>query len=566
MIITYVQDLGLFVANAIYDERFIPKQAGFRWDPAAKKWYTADVAKAKRLQPYCDQAALRALGVLAAKQEASVEASHAEVADIDVPCPPGLAFRPFQRAAVAYALQRKTVLVADEMGLGKTIEAIGVANCQPDLRRILIICPASVRLNWEREWKRWNTSGARPIIVTDTWWHGIAGNGVMEAKSIAVIVSYQGVRKWKAKIDQIVWDLLIMDEAHALKNPGTKQSRVILGYQRADHPEHIKPIQALRTIAMTGTPIVNRPAELWPLLHALDRSGLGADRQDYFRRYVGDPYLLGNLNGKSYSQAMIEARNSAMAELHIRLRGSIMIRRLKKDVLKELPAKTRQLVLIDPAAFADVLRAEREAIAAKAKELAALRHENAVQKLNTWRGAALTEISRIRHETAVKKIPAVVEHLYDLFDNFSKVVVFCHHHDVIDGIKEALPPPGWVVLDGREQPAARQNAVDRFQTDPTVRLFIGSIRAAGLGITLTAANVVCFAELDWTPAAMVQAEDRLHRIGQEDKVLVQHLVIDGSIDQRMSEILISKAEMIDRILDGKVPEEFNRSVLEGVLA
>jgi SWI/SNF-related matrix-associated actin-dependent regulator 1 of chromatin subfamily A len=153
--------------------------------------------------------------------------------------------------------------------------------------------------------------------------------------------------------------------------------------------------------------------------------------------------------------------------------------------------------------------------------------------------------------------------VFSVLDEQPKVVVFTHHHDVTDMLAKALP--GAVVLDGRSSAEEKDSAVRRFQTDPKVRVFIGSISAAGMGLTLTAASTVVFSELAWTPAAMIQAEDRCHRIGQTDSVLVQHLVIDGSIDQRMSAILIRKSELIGQILDGEAPPELKQSILDEML-
>jgi SWI/SNF-related matrix-associated actin-dependent regulator 1 of chromatin subfamily A len=251
-------------------------------------------------------------------------------------------------------------------------------------------------------------------------------------------------------------------------------------------------------------------------------------------------------------------------ELHDRLRASVMVRRLKADVLKDLPSKRRQIILVEPANAKSLIAAENAVLNKKRAELMALKHENAVQKLQVFRGAALAEISRIRHETALAKVPAVIDHLFDMLDQCNKIFVCVHHHDVGDAIAAALPAVT-VQFDGRVDQKERDARVARFQTDKSVRVFVGSIRAAGLGLTLTAASVVLFAELDWTPAAMVQAEDRLHRIGQKDSVLVHHLVIDGSIDQKMAQILIDKSIMIDSILDGKVPETMNQNILDEVL-
>ena len=415
-------------------------------------------------------------------------------------------------------------------------------------------------------------AGIRPVIVTDTWWHGIAPGGLLAAPdALAVILSYEGAVTHKPAIVKVRWDVLICDEIHYAKNPAAKRTRAIFGFQRENHPDHVPPIKAARRIGLSGTPIVNRPAELWPLVHAFDRAGLGATQKDYNLRYIGpvmipDPpkgmgYIEGGQWRVNYER---KVKVNRMTELHDRLRASFMVRRLKADVLKDLPAKRRQIVLLDPEGMADVLSAERRAIAEKAAELAQLKHENAVEKLRMWRGAAMTEISRIRHETALRKLPAVIEHLFQVLDETPKVVIFAHHHDVVDGLISALPGMA-VAFDGRMNDMEKEDAVRRFQADASVRVFVGSIRAAGLGITLTAASVVLFAELDWTPSAMVQAEDRLHRIGQRDSVFVQHLVVDGSIDQRMATILIAKAATIDAILDGKMPAEAQESVLDSVL-
>jgi hypothetical protein len=160
------------------------------------------------------------------------------------------------------------------------------------------------------------------------------------------------------------------------------------------------------------------------------------------------------------------------------------------------------------------------------------------------------EMSKVRHATAVAKLPQVIEYLHTaLDDSEDKIVVMAHHHDVVNAIAREFGDLA-VVLTGETND--RQTPVDRFQNDPGCRLFIGSIRAAGVGITLTAASHVVFAELDWTPGNISQAEDRCHRIGQRESVLVQHLVLDGSLDARMAKVVVDKQEVIDQALDRNV--------------
>ena len=583
MLITWTDEVGapagLFIAFSKYEERGQLKSAGWRWNPVTKRWFTSDLDRARQFEPYMDEAARARLATASDAAVSQMAASRAEEAAIDVPAPPGLTYLPYQLAGIAYALKRRDTLIADEMGLGKTIQALGIVNVLRPARA-LVVCPASLRLNWRTEARRWLVGAVRAVIVTDTWWDGITSSGLLDtADSIMVILSYEGVLKHKRMIDATRWGLAIFDEAHYLKNGAAKRTKAIFGFQRENHPDHRRPIGAERRVFLTGTPIVNRPYELWPLVHAVDRAGLGANHKIYTERYVNAVEAIKSLEHRErelrtwlktpgndryfhyFNSNMAEIQEKRrvlpadpLRELHDRLRSTFMVRRLKADVLKDLPPKRRQIILLDPEGMDDVLRAERELIAAKAKELAALKLTAAVSKLTAWRGVAMTEISRVRHETAVRKIPAVVDHMLTVLEETPRLVIFAHHHDVIDGLAAALPE-ATVTFDGRMKQEDRMAAVERFQTDPGCRVFVGSIGAAGLGITLTAASLVIFAELDWTPSRMVQAEDRLHRLGQHSPVHVQHLVVDGSIDQRMSQMLIDKAAVIDAVLDGKSSDQ-----------
>lgn len=546
MRVTYLEREDTFVALTQYHEREIPKLAGFKWNPARKFWETKDARRALNLRAYADSGALHAIEMSQVGVRLHVATSKLATTDLQVPAPVGLAFRDYQRAGVAYAKEREFSLIADEMGLGKTVQAVGLINVtNPVPNRVLVICPASLRLNWKEEARRWLTHKMNVMVVTNTWFAGIRHDDPL-APPLVVIISYRAAVLMRRHIEDTQWDMLIVDECHMLCNSKTQQSKAVLGGARATPDGRITypPIKAKKTVFLTGTPIVNRPRELWPIIHRCDRKGLGGDWVWFRRRYIESEQFL--------------------PELHDYLRSSFMVRRLKTDVETELPPKRRQILLVEPEGDETALARERELVSRKAAELAALKHENAVQKLNQWRGAAMTEISKIRHDTALLKVPAVAEHVFNVLDEAEKVVLFAHHHDVIDQLAYKL---GNVVtvFDGRVTPAERDVRIKRFMTDPACRVFIGSIRAAGLGLTLTAASIVIFAELDWTPAAMVQAEDRLHRIGQKSSVLVQHLVIDGSIDQRMANILIEKARMMDMILDGKVPEGSTQSILEEVL-
>jgi SWI/SNF-related matrix-associated actin-dependent regulator 1 of chromatin subfamily A len=217
-----------------------------------------------------------------------------------------------------------------------------------------------------------------------------------------------------------------------------------------------------------------------------------------------------------------------------------MIRRLKKDVLTELPDKTRQVVEISSQGYEKVLAKEQKRLSG---------YKDQVKGLSLG-VTDFSEVARIRHETALAKVPAVVKHLKDLLEEQSKVVCFAWHRDVIEKINEAFKNS--VVVTGATPLKKRQEYIDRFQADSNCcNLFIGNIMAAGTGITLTASSCVVFAELDWVPGNIAQAEDRCHRVGQSDNVLVQHVVLERSIDAYIAKMLVQKQEVIDTALDRK---------------
>ncbi len=469
----------------------------------------------------------------------AVETSRATDAEIDVPAPDGLEYLPYQRAGIAYALGRKGTLIGDEMGLGKTIQAIGIVNADPAIRKVLVISPKSLTLNWVREFRRWSV---RHLTI-----------GMTPGTSDIVVVSYETAKKHEQSLS-LEWDLLVVDEAHLIKNPKAQRTKTVHAIAKA----------AKRRIALTGTPIANRPIELFSILSLVapeewDKGGKGFF--PFAKRYAG---AYRGRFGWDFRGA------SNLPELQERLRSTCMIRRLKKDVLTELPAKRRQVIEVETNGASAAVKREAEAWSRHEHEITALRAEvelaraadstdvyaSAVARLQDRTRAAFTEMSLMRHETAVAKAPKVVDFVREaLEDNDSKVVVFAHHKDVIEILTTGLADLGAVQLVGDTALEDRQRNVERFQSDPLCRVFVGSITAAGVGITLTAASHVVMAELDWVPGNVTQAEDRCHRIGQTQSVLIQHLVLDGSVDARMAHVLVAKQAVADKGLDLAVARE-----------
>lgn len=482
------------------------------------------------------------------KKKATLEASRATDANFDPPAPEGKEYFPFQKAGIKFACEREATLIGDDMGLGKTIQGIGIINVTAP-KSVLIVCPATMRLVWKRALSQWLVHERKITLITST-------KDTFPSKPEIVITNFEMAVRFEKQIKAIYWDLFIADEAHYLKNPKAQRTKALLGYNPGKRSKNdpIPPVQAKRRVLMTGTPIVNRPVELWPLIHYLDPKTWN-NFMSFAKRYC-------NAHHNGWGWDFTGASN--LEELQRRLRETIMIRRLKDEVLTDLPPKIRQVVPIEADELSGLIKAENEAYNAYEAKILELRvavelakasdkpevYRQAVQELRDEVDAAFEEISKLRHETALAKIPHVIEHLESVS---GKVVIFCHHHDVVDAIKSHLGDRA-VVLTGKTSFDERKLAEDRFQTDPDVQFFIGTIRAAGVGITLTASAHVIFAELDWVPGNVSQAEDRCRRIGQNSSVLVQHLVLDGSLDARMAHILVNKQEVIDKTLDTEIPE------------
>ena len=435
---------------------------------------------------------------------AAIAESSAVDSDLEIPVPDGLSYLPFQRAGIAYALKRKNCLIGDEMGLGKTISAIGFLNAvKPET--VLVVVPASLKINWKLEMEKWLVESRTIDIVN-------GGGDTISDNPDEVIINYDVLTKHKKALLSRTWGVLILDEVHKIKNPKAQRTIACVS------------LKADRKLALTGTPITNRPIELQPIAGFLDSDSFG-NFFAFAKRYAG---AYKSRFGWDFSGS------SNLDELQRRLRQSIMIRRKKDEVLQELPAKIRQIIVLPNKSYGDELSKEFTALADAVEE-------------TTYGDVSFEQMSGVRHEMALAKVDDVVEHLSDLEN---QVVVMAHHKDVVEGIKLGLEAAGKTVvtLTGDCNQAHRQNSVETFQAGK-VDVFIGTIGAAGVGITLTAASHVVFAELSWVPGDVSQAEDRCHRIGQKDSVLVQHLVVDGSMDARMAEVLVQKQKVLDRALD-----------------
>lgn len=454
--------------------------------------------------------------------ETSLETSGAIDAhpDLIIPCPDGLSYLNYQRGGIAYALARNGTLIGDDMGLGKTIQAIGFINCKPDIKKAVVVCPASVKINWYRELKKWLTRHMTVRIAEPTYW----------PTADIVIINYDILHRFEDRLAEPV-DCAIADEAQFIKNEKTKRGQAMLALGRA----------AKFRLALTGTPMENDEAEVFSIAQF-------CDPVEYNNRFMFQRKYTGSAENRKKCQR--------------KLRSTIMVRRLKTEVLKDLPPKFRSVIEVpyDDDELKEFERiATRGVDAERLEELkAALElakasdnfadYERAVEALKDGVSTKFEMMSELRHRTAQAALPYCIDHLKNVFESgVKKVIFFSHHRDINDAIVAAFP--GAVQHYGGMDDTKKQQAVDAFQQDEHCPLFSGSIRASGVGLTLTAASRVVFGELDWVPGRMTQAEDRAHRIGQTDNVNVDVLVLEGSFFATMAKRIVEKQAAIDQALD-----------------
>jgi SWI/SNF-related matrix-associated actin-dependent regulator 1 of chromatin subfamily A len=356
------------------------------------------------------------------------------------------------------------------------------------------------------------------------------------------IINYDILKNFKEELKKIKWDVLILDEAHFCKSRSAIRTKIALS------------IKSKRKIFLTGTPIENRPIEIFTLLRSLDKPNWN-NYLEFGTRYCNGFKTI-------YGWDFTGARR--LDELQYKLRSTLMIRRKKVDVLKDLPPKFRQVIELPSDGLEYVIKREKTALERKQSAKNAVlsadmgtlsdNDEDYAKRVDELQGGvdnSFDELSKARKETAIAKIPLVVEHLRNCYEANSdkKIVLFAYHREVIETLMEECREWYPVKLYGGMSVEEKQESIDTFQKNSSCKLFIGNVRSAGVGITLTKSSHVVFAELDWNPAVITQCEDRAHRIGQTENVLIQHLVLEGSVDSQMIKVIIEKQKIADKMLD-----------------
>ncbi|KAM5568487.1 hypothetical protein ABKV19_016181 [Rosa sericea] len=444
----------------------------------------------------------------------------------------------FQREGVRFILQHGgRAFLADEMGLGKTLQAIAVASCIRDSWPVLILTPSSLRLQWASMIQQWTNIPPSDILVVLSQCGGSnragytlvssSSKGTIHLDGLFNIISYDTVPKLQNLLMASDFKVVIADESHFLKNAQAKRTTASLPVIK----------KAQYAILLSGTPALSRPIELFTQLEAL-YPDVYKNVHDYGKRYCKGG-TFGMYQGASNHE-----------ELHNLLKATVMIRRLKNDVLSELPVKRRQQV------FLDLAEKDMKQINALFRELEVVKLKikacKSKEEVDSLKFMEKNLINKIYTDSAEAKIPAVLDYLGTVIEAGCKFLVFAHHQSMIDAIYQFLlkKKVSCIRIDGSIPTVQRQAYVTQFQEKDSVKAAVLSIKAGGVGLTLTAASTVIFAELSWTPGDLIQAEDRAHRIGQVSSVNVYYLLANDTVDDIIWDVVQSKLENLGQMLDG----------------
>jgi len=432
---------------------------------------------------------------------------------------------PYQTTGVAYALEKKRLIIGDQPGLGKTAQAIATIIAA-DAFPCLVIAPSSLKINWQREWHMWTDKKA--LILNDNIkqnFHLYSQAGLAHV----FIVNYESLKKYfvqsisvpdgaKMRLNHVkfkehltgMFKSVIIDESHRVKSTSTQQAKFTKGISTGK--EYI--------LALTGTPVINKPKDLISQLGIIDQMKPFGGYQKFVQRYCSGPREASNLR-----------------ELNYVLNMNCFYRRDKQDVLKDLPAKMRQVAMCQISTRKEYAVAEANLI----KYLIQYKDADDEKVARALRGEVMVQIGILKNISARGKLADVFEFVNDIMESGEKLVIFAHLKEVIQAIHKHYPHA--VTVTGDDSQTERQNAVDSFQKNPEQKLIICSIKAAGVGLTLTASSRVAFVELPWTAADCDQCEDRCHRIGQYDSVTCTYFLGEDTIDEKIYKIIQTKREI-----------------------
>ena len=449
----------------------------------------------------------------------------------------------FQKEGLDFLLKSSgNALLADEMGLGKTVQTLSYVSTEKQTFPVLIVAPLVTLNNWEREIEKFLKKKSRNGRILESNSPSVTlirtGKSKELPKTDIYVINYELLLKRSDDLEQVGIRTIVCDEVHNLRSKTTQKYKAV------------KKLAALPTvqyrIGLSGTPIYNRGSEIWPIIDILKPGLLGSFKEfcEYFC-YVND-------KGKAI---VLENKR---ASLRNELQKHVMLRRKKADVLKELKDKVRYKEVI--ASDTDYYLEELDKIWKKLED-----EQKEAQTEFSKSASYHRAIQSERQIAGVAKLPHVINFVKNIMEIEESVVVFCHHKVIHKLLHESLQEFSPVSIIGGQTDSTRQDQIDKFQKGES-KLMIAGIRAGNVGINLTKAKYVIFAELDWSPAIHRQAEDRLHRIGQKNTVFAYYLIGNGTLDDHVASILVDKSYEIDAIMDETVDTYENKDKAALILA
>lgn len=429
---------------------------------------------------------------------------------------------PHQVSGVQFLLRHQRAILADDMGLGKTRQAIVAAIEAAPEGLVLVICPASLKLNWAREIRIVDAAAAVDVI----------GSGRVPTSAPRwVVVNYDLLAREAERLRALPWSVVIVDEAHFIKNASQRASQVLKLLGATDRRGATTGPRPPFVFLLTGTPMPNRPRDLFNLLRAVEHPAARSFLSFALR------YCAAYRNDFGW----VTDGASNLAELNL-LMKEVMLRRTKDEVL-ELPPKIRSYV---PVAL--------EGEGAQKASVAFAEWFNEASRDLPNDTAFLARLTKLRLALHKAKHRACAERIRDVTGSGRKVVVFCCYQDGITRHKKALGAKA-VTITGSDDGETRMAAVDAFQHDPSVEVALCNLIAGGVGLTLTAGTHVIFQDLDWVPANHLQAEDRCYRLGQTAPVTVEYLLGDGTLDVYIARLLAAKMALVAAVEAKALPAE-----------
>lgn len=449
----------------------------------------------------------------------------------------------FQREGLDFLLKSAgNALLADEMGLGKTVQTLSYLASEQNAFPALIVAPLVTLQNWQREIEKFLMRKSRNgrLVEDEAPVSTIIRVGKSEdiGKYDFYIINYELLFKRYKDLAKLGLRTIVCDEVQNLRSKTTQKYHAI------------KKLAALESVkyrvGLSGTPIYNRGSEIWPIVDILRPGLLGSFREfcEYFC-YI-------NEKGKAI---VLENKRESLRHM---LQKHVMLRRKKTDVLSELKEKIRYKEIID--SDINYYNKELERIWKKLED-ERKEAQTAFDASTAYQRAIQSE----RQAAGAAKLPHVINFVKNIMEIEESVVVFCHHKSIHSLLHQSLSEFKPASIIGGQSDKQRQDSIDSFQNGQT-KLMIAGLRAGNVGINLTRAKYVIFAELDWSPAIHLQAEDRLHRIGQKNTVFAYYLIGNGTLDEHVARVLVDKSYEIDSIMDNKKESFENKEKAELILA